>query len=192
LSPALDLWVCQEVKSHLQILAAKNYEPRISINLHPDTVDNPNIVKQIIDVLDGMNIEFEIVERSFLEGENVIDNLKKIKQHGFGIAIDDFGKGYFSYYTLADINANVIKIDKSLIELLQRQRGLAIWQHMINLCHDLRLQTIAEGVETQEQSDLLSELGIDLMQGFYFSEAIPVSQIDHYRQPDLCGDEEQA
>jgi len=189
LSPAIDLWVCQEVKSHLQVWTTRNYVPRISINLHPDTINNLKIVERIITVLDGMNIEFEIVERSLLEGKTAVENLAKLRQHGFSIAIDDFGKGYSSYYTLADINADVIKLDKSLIELLQRKSGLAIWQHMINLCHDLRIQTVAEGVETQEQSDLLLELGIDLMQGFYFSKAIPMSKVLQYHQPNLCGDE---
>jgi len=188
LSPAIDLWVCQEVKSHLQSWALKNYTPQIAINLHPDTTNNREIIEQIITVLDGMDIEFEIVERSLLDGEHVSKNLEKLRQHGFSIAIDDFGKGYFSYYTLANIHADVIKIDQSLIELLQRQKGLAIWQHMINLCHDLQIQTIAEGVETPEQLTLLSKMGIDLVQGFYFSEAIPVSQVHHYYQSGPCKD----
>ena len=183
LSPAIDLWVCQEVKSHLQLCLAQNKGLNVSINLHPDTVNNSRIIERIIAIMEGMNVEFEIIERALLEGENVSVNLAKLRDHGFKVAIDDFGQGYSSYHTLSSVSIDVVKIDRSLMDLLPRPKGMLIWKHVIDLCHDLQIKTVAEGVETEEQVAALQSLGIDLMQGFYFSGALSISQVCQYQPP---------
>ncbi len=180
LSPTIDLWVAREVERHLRAWRAKGFASHISINLHPDTINSVEVVRQLVSLLEGEPIEFEIIERSFLGGSDIAHNLEMLKQHGFRIAIDDFGRGYSSYRFLSEVDVDTVKTDKSLIPLLQHAKGVMIWEHMIDLCHRLHLTTIAEGVETEEQARRLAQMGIDIIQGYYFSKAIPMQLVPQY------------
>lgn len=180
LAPTIDLWVCHQVHQHLHGWDETGVIPNISINLHPDTINDPKTVTKIADLLAGYPIEFEIIERSFLEGANTVQNITTLKQHGFRIAIDDFGQGYSSYRFLSLVDIDTVKIDQSLITLLQHQKGTLIWKHMVTFYHGLGVQIVAEGVETEEQSQVLSDMGVDLIQGFFFSEAIPIEKAYTY------------
>ena len=180
LSPTIDLWVAREVKRHLRSWRAMGFEPHISINLHPDTINSVEAVRRLVLLLQDEPIEFEIIERSFLEGGDITHNLEMLKQYGFRIAIDDFGRGYSSYRFLSEVDVDTVKIDKSLIALLQDTKGVMIWEHMINLCHHLHITTIAEGVETEEQVHRLTQMGVDIIQGYYFSKAIPMELAPQY------------
>ncbi len=180
LSPTIDLWVAREVKRHLRAWRATGFTPHISINLHPDTINSVEAVRQLVSLLQGEPIEFEIIERSFLGSSDITHNLEMLKQQGFRIAIDDFGRGYSSYRFLSEVNVDTVKTDKSLIPLLEHAKGVMIWEHMINLCHRLHLTTIAEGVETEAQARRLTQMGIDIIQGYYFSKAIPMQLVPQY------------
>ncbi len=182
LAPIIDLWVAHQVQTHLRIWEARGYRPpRISINLHPDTLNNPEVIAKIIRLLQGQPIEVEIIERAFLQGEHTERNLGALKRHGFQIAIDDFGRGYSSYRFLAQAEVDTVKTDISLVSLLHETKGRYVWEHMIGLCHRLGLHIVAEGVETASQALLLSRMGVDALQGFYFSEAIPMDEVTSYR-----------
>jgi len=184
LSPILDVWVCHQVKEHLQIWEAQGFTPStVSINLHPDTINNTEAINKIIRLLKGYPIEFEIIERSLLKGQHSVDNLKRLKQHGFRLAVDDFGQGYSSYRFLSQVDVDTVKADLSLMDLLEHAKGQRIWEHMIGLCHRLNLQIIAEGVETAEQVRILSQMGVDAIQGFFFSQALPMDEIPDFQPP---------
>jgi len=133
--------------------------------------------------LKGYPIEFEIIERSLLKGQHSVDNLKRLKQHGFRLAVDDFGQGYSSYRFLSQVDVDTVKADLSLMDLLEHAKGQRIWEHMIGLCHRLNLQIIAEGVETAEQVRILSQMGVDAIQGFFFSQALPMDEIPDFQPP---------
>jgi len=184
LSPILDVWVCHQVKAHLQTWEAQGFTPpMVSINLHPDTINNTEAIDKIIHLLEGFPIEFEIIERSLLKGQQTVDSLKRLKQHGFRLAVDDFGQGYSSYRFLSQVDVNTVKTDLSLIDLLNQTKGRHIWEHMIGLCHRLNIQIVAEGVETAEQVRVLAHMGVDAIQGFFFAQAMPMSEIPDYQPP---------
>ncbi|NPA93226.1 MAG: EAL domain-containing protein, partial [Chloroflexi bacterium] len=184
LSPVLDLWVCHQVKKHLRAWEAQGFTPSsVSINLHPDTINNTEAINKIIQLLQGTPVEFEIIERSLVRGKNAEHNLEKIKRYGFRIAVDDFGQGYSSYRFLSQVNVDTVKTDISLIPLLESDKGQLIWEHMIGLCHRLGLQIVAEGVETSEQVRTLVRLGVDIIQGFFFAEALPMDAIPQFEPP---------
>lgn len=180
LAPVLDVWVCRQVKTHLQMWKARQFMPLVSINLHPDTVNNAEALDKITDLMEGEQVEFEIIERAFLEDENTIRNLERLKNRHFRVAIDDFGQGYSSYHLLSCVDVDAVKIDKSLIEMLHQRKGYLIWEHIINLSHRLGIQIIAEGVETAEQARLLAGMGVDVIQGFFFARAMPMEQVHDY------------
>ncbi|PKR90374.1 hypothetical protein CXZ10_03055 [Pleomorphomonas diazotrophica] len=121
------------------------------------------------------NLQIEITESSYIERENeVTPLLKDLKDMGISIAIDDFGTGYSSFSYLREMPWDCIKIDRSFITDIPRdaqQCGLA--STIIKLAKVMSFKVVAEGVETREQLDSLAAWGCDLIQGYYFSKALP-------------------
>lgn len=121
------------------------------------------------------NLQIEITESSYIERENeVTPILKELKDMGVSIAIDDFGTGYSSFSYLREMPWDCIKIDRSFITDIPhdpQQCGLA--STIIKLAKVMSFKVVAEGVETREQLDSLTDWGCDLIQGYYFSKALP-------------------
>ena len=121
-------------------------------------------------------IKFEITEGIAMQNETVIaEQLNALKRLGVGIALDDFGTGYTSFSYLKKIPATVLKIDKSLLEnIVRNQEDQQIIHAMIELAHNLDMKIVAEGIETKQMVDILTEFRCDYLQGYYFSKPLPV------------------
>jgi len=180
LSYIIDIWVARQVSYDIKKWKNENFFPQISINLHPDTIQNEDAINQIVKYLDGEDIIFEIIERSLLDENTARKNINKIEEKRFLIAIDDFGIGYSSLETLIKYEIDELKLDKSLIDIVHTQKGKAICQNMIQLCHQLNCIVVAEGVEIKDQLTILKQIGVDVIQGFYYSKAIPFDDIIPY------------
>jgi len=180
LSPVIDLWVCKKVREDIEYWASSDFFPSISINLHPDTLQDDDTIKQITKILDGQNIEFEILERALLGGENMQRNLTYLKDKGFHLAIDDYGEGYTSHQLFNTGAIDTLKIDKSMVDMITENSGLIICQSIISLCELLNFKCVVEGVETPEQLMLLKRVGARFIQGYVFSEALPPRKIQTY------------
>nr|MCR5627998.1 EAL domain-containing protein [Lachnospiraceae bacterium] len=99
--------------------------------------------------------------------------VKKLKERGIAISIDDFGTGYSSLSLLHNIEADVIKIDKSFTDLVTTDRKSAILvESIIAIAHKLNMEVIAEGVETKEQGQALINMGCNIAQGYYYSKPV--------------------
>lgn len=128
------------------------------------------------------NIDMEIVETSLLSAELTISNLNIIKDMGITISLDDFGTGYSSLSYLSKYPITNIKIDKLFIDDLEDDYGYAITKAIIDMSQGLSLNTVAEGVETSHQVNILRQLGVDEIQGYYFSPPLSLSEfIDKYK-----------
>jgi EAL domain-containing protein (putative c-di-GMP-specific phosphodiesterase class I) len=104
-----------------------------------------------------------------------IASLQAIRALGVSIAIDDFGTGFSSLGYLSKLPVDTLKIDRSfVIDLSSGPQGLALVSTIVSLAHSLKLNVVAEGVETEEQSGLLRLLNCDEMRGFLFSKPVPV------------------
>ena len=182
LAPIIDIWVCKETACHLQIWEKKKFYPHISINLHPDTIKSDDAISKIIHILQGYHVSFEIIERTFLFGEKAEFNIKRLQKNGFEIIIDDFGSGYSSLETITKHTIKELKLDKSLIDIIGEKKGFLVCKHTVNLCHEMGCSIVAEGVETQLQLETVTSIGVDYVQGYYFSPAIPFTEIMHYSQ----------
>ena len=128
-------------------------------------------------------IEIEITEQALLDrGSGYVGRaLKLLNQAGIRIALDDFGTGYSSLSHLIDYPVDALKIDRSFVEkMTTNQEVRAIVSAVIDLARNLKIDVVAEGVETELQQRLLLELGCVLGQGFYFGRAVEAHQI-----PDL-------
>ena len=153
---------------------------RIAVNVSPLQLRNRGFIAEIeqaigIDRHAAAGLELEITENMIMEDvKQSIASLQAIRAMGVSIAIDDFGTGFSSLSYLAKLPVDTLKIDRSfVIDMTGGPQGLALVSTIITLAHSLKLKVIAEGVETEEQSDLLRSLNCDEMQGFLFSKPVP-------------------
>lgn len=154
----------------------------VSINLTPRNLTNDSLVDALIDSLRESGIppeyiEVEITESGLMqEPESTIRGLCRLRDHGIAVSIDDFGTGYASFAYLRKLPVTGLKIDREFIRLLEddaKTRRLVL--AMIEAGQALDLTVTAEGIETEEQANILTEFGCDLGQGFLWSPALEES-----------------
>lgn len=123
---------------------------------------------------DPCSLEIEITESALSpKYENMPEFLKTLGENGIEVAIDDFGTGYSNLANLKNLQIQKLKIDRSFVSNLSASTNdQQIVSAIISMAHTLGLKVLAEGVETLEQAKILSELGCDMAQGFYFSRPI--------------------
>jgi diguanylate cyclase (GGDEF)-like protein/PAS domain S-box-containing protein len=153
---------------------------RMSVNLSARQFEQPDLLEMVERVLEetGLpptDLEFEITESAVMKNaERAIDIMRRLKEMKIQIAIDDFGSGYSSLSYLKRFPIDRLKIDRSFVqEATSDQTDAAIIMAIITLAQNLRLKTIAEGVETEEQLRFLNLLRCDEIQGYYFSKPLP-------------------
>jgi EAL domain-containing protein (putative c-di-GMP-specific phosphodiesterase class I) len=108
----------------------------------------------------------------------VTDTLQRLRAHGVRVAIDDFGTGHSSLSRLSQLPIDILKVDRAFTSRLTRDRtSQAVVSTIMALARTYRLGTIAEGVETSEQSEILTTLGCEQSQGYLYSAPIPVEEL---------------
>ncbi len=174
-------WALQQViDDHSRWLRAGYAGVRIAVNFSPLQLRNRNFVSEIrkamsVDALARAGLELELTESLIMEDvKRSIEVLQAVRKMGVTIAIDDFGTGYSSLSYLSRLPVDTLKIDRSFVlDMGESDQGMALVAGIIRLAHSLRLNVVAEGVETEAQAELLRGLECDEMQGFLFSEAVP-------------------
>ncbi len=153
--------------------------PRISSNFSRKNLFVQDIEDEICRIIEENGISVENVEIEITESvqesetERLIGFVRNLKSHGLHIAIDDFGTGYSSLMLIHNIDADVIKIDKSFVDEIPGDRkSTVLIESIISIAHNLGMTTIAEGVETAEQGRALMRLGCSNAQGYYFSKPV--------------------
>jgi EAL domain-containing protein (putative c-di-GMP-specific phosphodiesterase class I) len=148
---------------------------RIAVNLSPREVDRGDAIESIENALTQSGLppeylEIEVTERVFLDDvERVATIFREIKELGVRLCIDDFGTGYSSLSYLQSYPFDVLKIDRAFVHgAIGHEDGVALLRAITSMAESLRLEVVAEGVETREQMDLLIGLGCGFAQGFYF------------------------
>ena len=156
---------------------------RIAVNFSPSQFKEANLVPSIESILDETGadpgwLEIEITENAMMDDtDETIYKLNQLKEMGFSIAIDDFGTGYCSLAYLTRFPIHKLKIDKTFIDTLIVSRAdRAVTEAILNFSHCLDLKTIAEGVETASQEDVLRDLKCAAIQGYHFSRPLPPDQ----------------
>ncbi|MBL7002709.1 MAG: EAL domain-containing protein [Gammaproteobacteria bacterium] len=155
----------------------------ISVNVSDQQFKEGDFVKKINQVFmdTGVSpsiIELELTETIVMENSNfAVDLTKRIKQAGVSLSIDDFGTGYSSMSHLKSLSVDKLKIDQSFVRDLENsQEDNAIVKAIIALSHSLNLEVVAEGIETEEQFEILKKLGAEEAQGYLFSRPIPAEE----------------
>ncbi|MCM3744053.1 EAL domain-containing protein [Sporosarcina luteola] len=178
-------WVIKEACSQNKRWQDAGYKPlKVSVNLSTQQFLTSDLVTYMEHTLretglDPQCLVVEITEYMAMEYEYSLKVLKQLKEIGIGISIDDFGTGYSSLAYLNNFPIDFIKIDKSFVfEIINDQPSAFIVKAIITLAHNLQMQVIAEGVETEEQLDFLINQQCDLVQGFHFSRPLPAIEIE--------------
>ncbi|MCM3570452.1 EAL domain-containing protein [Neobacillus mesonae] len=160
---------------------------KVSINLSPIQLLQLDFVDIVSSIINELNInpnwlEFEITETMFIENEEEVSKaLTALKKMGITIALDDFGTGYSSLNYLKKFPCDIVKIDKSLIDDVHRDKdNYEIIASTIALCHKLHKTVVAEGVETEEQLTLLKRLHCDEIQGYFYSKPVEENEYKRY------------
>jgi len=147
--------------------------------LQPELID---FIQQTLEEtgLEAGDLKLEITESVVMSNpENTVSMLLKLKALDVRLQIDDFGTGYSSLSYLQRFHIDSLKIDRSFIHHLGNdEESLEIVRTIVSLAHNLHMEVLAEGVETEEQLDLLRDLKCEYAQGFYFSHPVPAEQID--------------
>ncbi|NEP33877.1 GGDEF domain-containing response regulator [Moorena sp. SIO3B2] len=157
----------------------------ISVNLSGIQLNQPQLIDQIDQIcttleLSGANLKLEITESVLVDNASVDSTiLQKLKDRNIKLCIDDFGTGYSSFSYLNDLPIDIIKIARSFISqgFTKNGKNFDTVEAIVNLAKKLKIQVIAEGIETQEQKDILQDLGCEYGQGFLFGEALTAETV---------------
>ncbi|NWO05721.1 MAG: EAL domain-containing protein [Alteromonadaceae bacterium] len=158
---------------------------RIAVNLSGLELDDDDLVSDIQAALKAeqvppSSLEVELTEEIFIQNiEHNLNQLSRLRKLGVHLAIDDFGVGYSSLAYLRDFPVDLLKIDRSFItHVTRRHDDAVITRAVINLAHNLGIQVVAEGVETEEQLNFLRHHSCNLAQGFLISRPIPPEDLE--------------
>lgn len=161
----------------------------VSVNMSREHLYNDSFAIKLSEIADKYGIphnelELELTESVFAENmDKLVKNVESVKTQGFYVSMDDFGSGFSSLNLLKDIYVDVIKIDKEFLHGTgSTDRGRLIIKNVVALCLDLKVQVIAEGVETVEQIEFLKKCGCQLAQGFYYSRPVPVTDFEVFAE----------
>ena len=157
----------------------------ISVNVSRIDLYDPKLVKHLVDLrekyqLPPQYLELEITESAYTEDpEQIITITRQLREEGFVILMDDFGTGYSSLNLLKDIQIDVLKLDMGFLKSSDYSaKGGNILTAIFKMAESLKMQAIAEGVETKEQVEFLKSIGCKYVQGFYYSKPLPVDEFE--------------
>jgi EAL domain-containing protein (putative c-di-GMP-specific phosphodiesterase class I) len=166
--------------------SGKNVVP-VSVNMSRRDFEDISLADYITEYVDLKGIDhgllhFEITETMFTDNDTqLLEILKKLHENGFVIELDDFGTGYSSISSLNDIELDVLKFDMSLVQHDDMtESGRSLLEFIVELANLLKLQTVAEGVETKDQAEHMKTLGVDYIQGYYYSKPLPKNEFETY------------
>lgn len=159
---------------------------QVSVNLSGKQLRDRGLVSKVRSILketgvDPAMLEIELTESILLDGKKQsIKALTQLRELGVKLAIDDFGTGYSSFLYLRNYQVDTLKIDRSFVRNLAPDTSdAAIAQSVISMAKSLKLRSVAEGVETREQYEILTRQGCDVIQGYYFSAPLSAAALSH-------------
>lgn len=183
----LDIYVFQEVCALLSSWIKEGKKPvPISVNLSRQHFWNGDFLNRFAEIADGYKIphgliEFELTESIFFDSQRiktVQESISQMHRMGFLCSFDDFGSGFSSLGLLKEFDVDTLKLDRSFFLNISDNRGLEIIGCLIELAGKLKVQTVAEGIETPEQLEYLRSVHCDIVQGYIFSRPLPVPEFE--------------
>lgn len=146
-------------------------DTKLLVNLHPSDLEDPEILSVRAPLTSfASRVILEVTERADVTSHRELDYLAtSLRELGYGVAIDDLGAGYAGLLSFLHLRPTVAKLDMGLIRNIHKDpRRQTVTQSLLQLCRELGVEVIVEGIETHEEREVLCRFGCDLMQGFLF------------------------
>ena len=169
--------VCEDIKKWEKL----GLDPvKISVNFSVKHLDDANAAKKIVSIINQFNIDPKYIEIELTELTN-IENISKmakfmrlLQNNNIAVSMDDFGSGYSSITLLKNLNYDIVKIDRGLIDRLEKdgKKNLVILRNIITMLKEIDIEVVAEGVESKKQLEILNEYGCDIIQGYYYDKPL--------------------
>lgn len=158
----------------------------LSCNFTRLTISEKDFVSKIKEIADKYDFDrsklmLEITEDSIEKNlDDARNNIIQVKKLGFRIGLDDLGRGYTALINLCEYPIDVAKIDRDILLMTNRERGKKLFLGIVSLARYLGLEVVCEGVETEEQNQLVGESECDYIQGWYYAKALPEGQAEEF------------
>ena len=157
----------------------------ISVNVSHAHFTREDLAEHICEIVDQYHvphnvIELELTESAFFDDKQVLlTTVRKLRDAGFSVSMDDFGAGYSSLNSLKELSIDVLKIDADFFRGADSlDRGMLIVSEVIDLAKKLNMKIVAEGIESREQVDFLTDQECDMIQGYYFAKPMPIEEFE--------------
>jgi len=178
-------WVLRTACMHTNLWKDLHDQPlQVSVNIPPRQFNNPLLAENLMRIIRDANVDPNIVEFELTETtrtENILEMtaaVRRLKNEGFRFSLDDFGCGYSSIELLNTIPFDYLKIGYCFMKDIQSDNKIrTIVQSMISVAHSLDIKVIAEGVEHEEQLDIIRSCYCDFAQGYYFSKPVDFNSL---------------
>ena len=184
-------WVIRKSAIQIENWRKRGIQLSVSVNLSPSSLLDTEFPDFMSGLLANHRLSrdaliLEITETTLArDPELALNVLSRLQNLGLQISIDDFGTGYSSLAYMKNIPATELKIDRAFVEyMLEDESDMAIVKSTIDLAHNLRMKVVAEGVEKKDVASKLCELGCDVLQGYFFSRPLPLSDFEDWLNND--------
>jgi diguanylate cyclase (GGDEF)-like protein/PAS domain S-box-containing protein len=179
-------WILRQATNDLRRWQGAGIAPgRIAVNISPVQLRRRTFADHLLDLVgewrnENVGIDIEITEGVLIDDvSSAVSQLRMLRRSGVRVAIDDFGTGYSSLSRLSELPVDMLKIDRSFVsQLTSSGAGRTVAETIIALGKAFNMSTLAEGVETQEQFDMLENLGCDQSQGYLHSRPLASADIE--------------
>lgn len=180
---SLDYYVWSQAAAQVRTMKEQGIGLPVSINVSRIDLQDPLLIEKLRGIVEENGLDFgdlilEVTESAYTEdSRQIVERIRKLRDLGFCIEMDDFGSGYSSLNMLSAMPIDVLKLDMQFIRsAFQDQKALHLLEAMIRLAESIEVPCIAEGVETREQAQALKQMGCDIIQGYYFSRPLPAPE----------------
>ena len=181
---ALTVYVIEAVLTQIAAWREEGFEPSVAVNLPPQLLADLGLPDRLAQLVrdrgvDCRQIMLEVTESGVTaDVVHGMEVLSRLRLKGFGLSIDDFGTGYSSLVQLYRMPFSELKIDRSFVaDVLATEEAATIVRSTVDLAHNLGMTVCAEGVENGKTATLLTGLGCDRAQGFYFARPLPAAEL---------------
>ena len=180
----LTWWMMERVARDALLFSKEHKIVRINVNMSPKILKSRDLIERFSTLykrspINGSLLGFEITEGAIIENvDQVVKNLRALRERGYKISLDDFGTGYSSLSYIKNLPLDKIKIDKRFVSGISRDvRDEALINSIISIAKNLKMNLVAEGVEMPNQLAFLYERGCQYFQGYLFSKPVPINKI---------------
>ncbi len=170
----------------------KKISVSISVNVSKADLKDPNLEKNLKELIDETKISpsellLEITESSYSDDPEITEKTKRLHSMGFLIGMDDFGTGYSTLNLICQIPLDALKIDMKFVKeaFRKKKKDTGMIAIILDIARYLKVLTVAEGVEKEEQMQTLKQMGCDIIQGYYFSKPVTASEFERFLEEKL-------